>query len=94
MQALVTCQRYADAKTAASELLPGVDSLYLSAEASWRAGALSDALAALQEGLAISADSQKCAERLRFLQPIQQLDASSLAAFDAGVSTRVLLSMI
>ena len=89
LQALIMCQRYADAQAAASKLLPGVDKLYLGAEASWRAAAMPQALTALHEALGISADSQKCLERLHFLRPIQQLDASSLAAFETGESSRV-----
>ena len=89
VQALIMCQRYADARVAASKLLPGVDRLYLEAEASWRAGVLSEALAALRGALTISAGSQKCSERLQTLQPVQQLDASSLAAHGAGESTRM-----
>lgn len=92
-QALVLCRRYADAQAQAAQLLPGVDSLYLQAEALWRAGATADAMQRLREALEVRAGSTRCLERMQLLTSIQELDTSSACAADEGITPAILLPM-
>lgn len=84
MQALILCQRYTDAHSACESLLPGVDKLYLQAQAGWRAGSLKDALAALQAALALMQDSPKCSQLMDLVAGIMQHDDAAAAALEQG----------
>lgn len=84
MQALILCQRYTDAHSACDSLLPGVDKLYLQAQAGWRAGSLKDALAALQAAQALVQSSPKCSQLIDVVAGVMQHDDAATAAFDEG----------
>lgn len=87
MQALILCQRYADARSGCVTLPDGVDKLYLQAEAAWRTGSLQEAVGALQAALALRPDSRKCAELQQLVQPLLQHESLATGAFEQGGET-------
>lgn len=85
VQALIYCHRYKDAACRCDELMPGVDRLYLQAQAAWRAGDLAPALQFLDAAVAISPESQKCQELHRIVSCLASRWAAAQDAFDDGV---------
>ena len=84
VQALIYCQRYEDAACRCDELMPGVDRLYLQAQAAWRAGDLAPALEFLDAAVAISPESQKCRELHKIVSCLVSRWAAAHDAFDDG----------
>ncbi|CAL8466826.1 g6362 [Coccomyxa elongata] len=84
VEALILCQRYTDAHSACDSLLPGVDKLYLQAQAGWRAGSLKEALAALHGAQALVQNSPKCSQLIDLVAGVMQHDNAAAAAFEEG----------
>mmetsp|Transcript_7790 Transcript_7790/g.14742 ORF Transcript_7790/g.14742 Transcript_7790/m.14742 type:complete len:553 (+) Transcript_7790:139-1797(+) len=61
VEALIHCRRYEDAEEMCDELLTNsVDALYLKAELQWRMNQIPEAMAILEQALAVKGDSAKC----------------------------------
>ena len=83
MQALVACRRWPDALTSISNLRPGIDKLYLQAEALWRQSDLTAAADILSYTRQLDPGSSKCADLQLWVQSLQQkLDAADAACKD------------
>ena len=87
VEALLLCQRYADAEAACSSLLEGsTDRLYLEAEAAWRQGRLEAAADRLQQALeAAGGACPKCSDLLRFVEALQQTEQEAIFALEDGL---------
>ncbi len=87
VEALLLCQRYADAEAACSSLLDGsTDRLYLEAEAAWRQGRLEAAADRLQQALeAAGGACPKCSDLLRFVEVLQQTEQEAIFALEDGL---------
>jgi tetratricopeptide (TPR) repeat protein len=86
VEALLLCQRYADAEAECSSLLEGsADRLYLEAEAAWRQGSLATAADRLRQALQVSQGSGKCSGLLRHVQELQQLEQQAVLAVEDGL---------
>lgn len=90
VEALLLCQRYADAKAACSSLLEGsADRLYLEAEAAWRQGSLGAAAERLQQALQAAGGScGKCSSLLQFVGQLQGLEEEAALALEDGLPQR------
>lgn len=90
VEALLLCQRYADADAACSSLLEGsTDRLYLEAEAAWRQGRLEAAADRLQQALeAAGGACSKCSDLLRFVEALQQTEQEAAFAVEDGLPQR------
>ena len=96
-EALILCQRWADALRLVAELPPGVDAAYLRAEALWRSGDLAGARAALAPPDVDVAAAPKLASleaHLRRLDGLEReldaaLEAERFAAADAAATALV-----
>jgi predicted Zn-dependent protease len=87
VEALLLCQRYADAQAGCEGLLEGsIDRLYLEAEAAWRQGSLAAAAAKLEGALeaAGSGGSEKCSRLLAYVQELAALDEAAAASLEEG----------
>lgn len=95
IEALIILTRYPDALAACSELLPGMERLYLEAEARWRDGDVANALIHLDQGLAerkksLSPVPAKCAELQEFLRSMH----SSMEAIEGHIEDGLYLDVI
>lgn len=90
VEALLLCQRYADAEAACSGLLEGsTDRLYLEAEAAWRQGKLEAAADRLQQALVAAGGAcPKCSDLLQHVEALQQTEQEALFALEDGLPQR------
>ena len=82
VEALLLCQRYADAKAECEGLLPGAERQYLEAEATWRLGDLEAATLLLQDALAAAPGAAKCADLLAFVVRVHEAERTAAAAME------------
>ena len=86
VEALLLCQRYADAEAECSSLLEGsADRLYLEAEAAWRQGSLAAATDRLRQALRVAQGSGKCGGLLRHVEELQRLEQQAVLALEDGM---------
>ena len=88
VEALLLCQRYADAEAGCSGLLEGrTERLYLEAEAAWRNGRLAAAADKLRAALAAApgGSSAKCASLAAHVAELAALEEEAVAALEDGL---------
>ena len=84
LQALMSCRRWPDALSSISNLRPGVDKLYLQAEALWRQSDLTAAADALSHARQLDHSSSKCADLQLWVESLQKRFDAADAAFEDG----------
>ena len=86
VEALLLCQRYAEAQAGCCSLLEGsADRLYLEAEVAWRQGSLAAAAGSLQRALQVAGSSRKCSSLLAHVCELQEVERQGELALEDGL---------